>query len=977
MISLELERGRIRLRSHRPLAGIQTKIPGSFMAKGRGSGAHWSIPLSLTVCQRLRDEFGAELEIGPRLWAWAKGENAAARSMKALAGARDADMVHVPRIASRLAKAMESRTYQRVGARFIADAKSNGAGCLVADQPGLGKTLEALGGVVESQTAGPYLVVTPKTSVTPVWAREIPRWLDDQTVVTLPEGDRQRNKVVTKQRARRDAVLDAVASSPDLANTWVIVHPEAVRTRVWWVCGVCGQETPRKAGKVVLQCGCDADLRKRNRVDHEYPQLFGRDWGAVIVDESDRSLLRLSGTPTQARQGMELLPVRADGLKIAMTGTPTRGRPHLLWGQLNWLDPKAFPSFWNWVELFWEVTSDGYSSHIIGALRDEERLWASLDRYVLRRTKAEVAPDLPAKTYVGTPAIPGDESSPIAVWLSMEGVQAKAYVDMLATSAADLPDGSRVEAIGILAELMRLKQFAGASGRMESKTIIQECKDENCLGPEEAEEAEENSLEAWTRIILESDPKPERKPHSHSKTVMQFHPALPSNKFEYLVQLLDELGFPDSPSTKVVVVSQFTEMLELFAKELPARLKALSVHSRSPLKPAMRPVLLTGAQSGKRREEAIEAMNRTLGSGAHLMLLQTKTGGVAITLDQVDVMVFLDETWVPDDQEQAEDRIHRVSRPRPVWYHYLKSLDTVDLGIALTNAERDDNSKRLLDGRRGVEYARAVLRRSQEMSGGMDASAGGYVARRSSSVSDGNPGGARETRAMGSHSGSDSRGAAPSRRNHSETDSSGTLAPKESLEYKGKAKGNPPKTQGDKKMAKQMTDEQILAYKGKESTVVQTRYADWLIEKLELEFPNAKSEAAFREAVRLATALRMIFQASPENQGEREEAKAAREEASGAKAEAKKAAKADKKAKKAKEAEEADDADDADDAPEETEAKPAKGKAAAKKAAPKAAPKAVPKDEEDDADTAAAAPAKGKAAAPKKASARSGAKAPF
>lgn len=936
MISLELERGRIRLRSPRPLAGIQTKIPGSFMAKGRGpSGAHWSIPLSLTVCQRLRDEFGAELEIGPRLWAWAKGERAAASSMKALASARDAELVHVPRIAPRLAKAMESRTYQRVGAQFIADAKSNGAGCLVADQPGLGKTLEALGGVVESRTAGPYLVVTPKTSVTPVWAREIPRWLDGQTVVTLPEGDRQRNKIVTKQRARRDAVLDALATSTELATTWVIVHPEAVRTRVWWVCGVCGQETPRKAGKVVLQCGDDADLRKRNRVEHEYPQLFGREWGAIIVDESDRSLLRLSGTPTQARQGMELLPVRADGMKVAMTGTPTRGRPHLLWGQLNWLDPKAFPSFWNWVELYWEVTSDGYSTHVIGALRDEERLWASLDRYVLRRTKAEVAPDMPAKTYVGTPAIPGDESSPIAVWLPMEGVQSKAYADMLATSAADLPDGSRVEAIGILAELMRLKQFAGASGRMEPKTI-----NEKCVGNEACPDGVE--------------------PHSHRKTVMQFHPALPSNKFEYLVQLLDELGFPDSPSTKVVVVSQFTEMLELFAKELPARLKALSVHSRSALKPSMRPVLLTGEQTGKRRDEAIEAMNRPLGTGAHLLLLQTKTGGVAITLDQADVMVFLDETWVPDDQEQAEDRIHRVSRPRPVWYHYLKSLDTVDLGIALTNAERDDNSKRLLDGRRGVEYARAVLRRTREMSGGMDAGAGGHVARRSSGVPDGNPGGARETRAMGVHSGGGSGGATPSRRDHSEKDSSGALAPKESLEYKGKAKGNPPKTQGDKKMAKQMSDEKILAYKDKEATAVQERYADWLIEKLQLEFSNAKAEAAFREATRLATALRMIFQASPENQGERESAKEAREEAAAAKAQAKK----DKKAK-AKDAEA--------DEPEAEETAPApKAKAAAKKA-PAKANKAAPKDDEDEGDTATASTKK---AAPKKA-ARSGSKAPF
>lgn len=704
-IKLELATNgkRIYLTTHRPLAGLKEVIPGANFNKGR-YGAYWSLPLSLAVCQRLRQEFGDELEIRPRLWDWAKAERIKVEQMRTLASARDADLVWVPKIAPRLAKAMKSRKYQRVGARFVAQAMENGAGCLLADQPGLGKTLEALGGVVESQTAGPYLVVTPKTSVIPVWSREIPRWLDYQRVLTLPEGDKTVNKVTTKQRQRRDQLLDmlgALASTDSLGNVWLIVHPEAVRTRVYWVCGVCGQETPRKAGKVELKCTekrlaetreitvkvwHDPELRAPDRVEHEFPQLFAREWGAIIVDESDRSLLRLTGTPTQTRQGMEMLPLRPGGLRFAMTGTPTRGRPHLIWGQLNWIDPKAHPSFWNFVEMRWEVTSNGFSNHVIGKLLDEEGLWRDLDRYVLRRTKAEVAPDLPPKTYVGTPAIPEDEDSVHGVWLPMEGAQARAYQDMLATSAADLADGSRVEAIGILAELTRLKQFAGASGRMEPKTVkckdLEECKD----GPE---------------------------PHGH--TVMQFHPALPSNKFDHLVQVLDELGFPDSPTTKVVVASQFTEMLNLFAAEIPAQLQALSAHPRTPLDRLMMPVLLTGEQTGRRREEAIEAMNEPLGSGAHLMLLQTKTGGVAITLDQVDHMVVLDETWIPDDQEQLEDRIHRVSRPRPVFYHYLRSLDSVDLGIALVNAERDENSKRMLDGRRGVEYARAVLRRTREL----------------------------------------------------------------------------------------------------------------------------------------------------------------------------------------------------------------------------------------------------------------------
>jgi hypothetical protein len=693
---------RIYLTATRPIAGLKNTIPGANFNQGKYNKPYWSLPLNMPVCARLRETFGDELEIGPALWAWAKTEVSKSKYMKELGLASDAELTRVPDVAPRLAKAMASRTYQRVGARYVAAAWAAGAGALIADQPGLGKTLEALGGVIESGAVGPYLVVTPKTSVMPVWGREIPRWIDGQTVVTLPEGDKTVNKTKITQRQRRDAVLnDFTVQEHYHEATWVIVHPEAVRTKVWWVCGVCGQETPRKAGKVELKCkddrgrpvAHDPEFRKKDRIEHEYPQLFGLEWGAIIVDESDRSLLRITGTPTQTRQGMEMLKVAGHN-RLAMTGTPTRGRPHLLWGQLNWIDDRSFPSFWNWVGMHWELMSNGYSDHVIGELKDEEGLWASLDRYVLRRTKAEVAPDMPAKTYVGTPAIPGDEGSQHGVWITMEGAQARAYKEMLETSVADLEDGSRVEAIGILAELTRLKQFAGASGKMVPKTVSKECDDlENCR-----------------RGLYKKG-----EPHSHEVVVHQFKPALPSNKFEYLVQLLDELGFPDNPTTKVVVVSQFTEMLNLFAAELPARLQALSVHPRTPLQPGMMPVLLTGEQTGRRREEAIAAMNVGVGGGKHLMLLQTKTGGVAITLDQADVMVFLDETWVPDDQEQAEDRIHRVSNPRPVFYHYLRTLDSVDEGIALANADRDEVQKRMLDGRRGVEYARAVLRKTREL----------------------------------------------------------------------------------------------------------------------------------------------------------------------------------------------------------------------------------------------------------------------
>jgi len=54
-------------------------------------------------------------------------------------------------------------------------------------------------------------------------------------------------------------------------------------------------------------------------------------------------------------------------------------------------------------------------------------------------------------------------------------------------------------------------------------------------------------------------------------------------------------------------------------------------------------------------------------------------------------------------------------------------------------------------------------------------------------------------------------------------------------------------------------------YRTKGPTSLQRRFAVWIAENCEVEFGTKKEEAAFREGVRLAVALRIPFQRSPEN----------------------------------------------------------------------------------------------------------------
>jgi hypothetical protein len=85
------------------------------------------------------------------------------------------------------------------------------------------------------------------------------------------------------------------------------------------------------------------------------------------------------------------------------------------------------------------------------------------------------------------------------------------------------------------------------------------------------------------------------------------------------------------------------------------------------------------------------------------------TMGVGIDLDMADDMVFFDVPYSSDDAEQVEDRIDRLSRQHRMTIWWLLTSESIDLAIAETNSERFQISRELLDGSRGVEYARQVL----------------------------------------------------------------------------------------------------------------------------------------------------------------------------------------------------------------------------------------------------------------------------
>lgn len=532
------------------------------------------------------------------------------------------------------------RPYQRKGAHFMAKAGS----ALLADQPGLGKTIQTLASIIENATVKRdpkdqwrewHLIVSPKVAVNNVWAPEIRRWLRDQRVEILP---------LTGPLKDRAAALKAFAPKPGTRHVFVLVNIESMRI-------VPADEPDEPAARKRRDVIRFTEVKKREgtpvKVKRWFasengvlPELFERRWDTVVCDESQRALIRTSHIPTQVRAGFLLVKsVR----RVALSGTPMRGKPEQLWGTLHWLRPDLYTSYWEWAKEYYVLVSNGYSDYVIEGFKPgaKQRLARDLSKLMLRRTKGEVAPQLPPKTYAGEYLIDGDESSPLGVWLDMSPAQRKQY-DRIETEG--LIGDSLLN--GTLAEYTRRRQVAG------------------CY--HDVEEVEVAEFEEPVKVIL--------------------HPTLDSPKYEWLCDWLEQ-----ADGAKVVVVSQFTSIITVFAEAL--KQKGYNV------------VSITGKVSEKRRERAVKEFQE---GNAQVFFLNVAAGGVALTLDAADYMVFLDETSIPDDQEQAEDRIHRLSRVHNVVIYYLRMRDSIEEEVAYIAAARQDVQQYLLDGARGIEYAKSV-----------------------------------------------------------------------------------------------------------------------------------------------------------------------------------------------------------------------------------------------------------------------------
>lgn len=113
-------------------------------------------------------------------------------------------------------------------------------------------------------------------------------------------------------------------------------------------------------------------------------------WNMVILDEAHRIKNRQADLSKHVRRLNKLR-------SICLTATPMEKGAHDLWSLLNFSDRQSFPAFHGFTNKYLEIKDNFFGGKIYGSPLDPEGFGRMVGKYMVRRTKKEVVPELPAR----------------------------------------------------------------------------------------------------------------------------------------------------------------------------------------------------------------------------------------------------------------------------------------------------------------------------------------------------------------------------------------------------------------------------------------------------------------------------------------------------------------------------------------------------------------------------------------------------
>jgi len=158
--------------------------------------------------------------------------------------------------------------------------------------------------------------------------------------------------------------------------------------------------------------------------------------------------------------------------------------------------------------------------------------------------------------------------------------------------------------------------------------------------------------------------------------------------------LLDTLPALIDEGRRVLVFSQFTEMLHLIAQAMDDL--------------TLPYLMLTGETGSAHRGDVVR---RFQDREVPLMLVSLKAGGVGLNLTAADTVIHVDPWWNPAVEQQATDRTHRIGQHLPVTVYKLLVAGSIEERIQALQARKAALAEGVLgsDGLQLAKFSQADL----------------------------------------------------------------------------------------------------------------------------------------------------------------------------------------------------------------------------------------------------------------------------
>lgn len=332
---------------------IMRDLPGSKYVSREG---HWTLPLSYVNWIPFFSALGQKIEASPAVKEWVLAQHA-----------RELEL-HALRYDSRPAEEGRLRPKQAEAVAWMNHAWHG----IIGDEPGSGKTPMAC---TILNTTPPIeghkfhgMVVAPKGTLK-AWVEHVKEWTDHEPILCL--GSPKVRKALIDNWLQDGGVL--ITNFALVSTHTRLAHYGSTALKKCSEHGGHGDKiTPAK---------CQVHLKELDMV----AEVGGLD--VLVVDEA-QALMDPSAVQTRA---IKWLGSKYARRRIALTGTPSSGKPESIWSLLHFVDPTCWPAKGQFLDRYC-VMAMNYATgqEYPVAIKNEDEFYRVRDMFMVRRTFEEV-----------------------------------------------------------------------------------------------------------------------------------------------------------------------------------------------------------------------------------------------------------------------------------------------------------------------------------------------------------------------------------------------------------------------------------------------------------------------------------------------------------------------------------------------------------------------------------------------------------